>query len=70
VARRLRRIRGRAYQLAGAFNGAGVRQGTLLPPTEAHRRRKRSLETALARELARLDALLAEAEGERGSGRR
>lgn len=55
LARRLRRTRQQLYQLAGVFNGSGVRQGTLYTPTETHLRRKRDLETALARDTAALE---------------
>jgi hypothetical protein len=55
LARSLRRIRSRVYGLASAFNGRGVRQGSLYPPTQDHRRALRVLEETLARELAALE---------------
>ena len=48
---RLRRLRARAYGLAGEFNGRGVRQGSLYPPTETHRARLEQLQEALRREM-------------------
>jgi hypothetical protein len=60
LARRLDRLRSRVYDLAEAFNGNGVRQASLYPPTETHRQRARDLEAALEREL---DALAGVAPG-------
>jgi photosystem II stability/assembly factor-like uncharacterized protein len=65
LAARLRRIRSDVYRLAGAFNGRGVRQGSLFPPTQTHRQRLKDLEAALQRELAALEI----AEGAAGAGR-
>ena len=56
-AARLNTLRGRIYGLAGEFNGRGVQQGTLYPPTETHRRRLEELKAALQRELAGIDEL-------------
>jgi hypothetical protein len=50
LARRLRRLRSRIYNLAEVFNGDGVRQGSLFPPTETHRNRKEDLAAELERE--------------------
>ncbi len=55
LARRLRALRYRAYRLAGAYNGRGVRQGSLYPPTRTHRQLMRDLEEELKRELAELE---------------
>ncbi|UCC71447.1 MAG: hypothetical protein JSV86_13755 [Gemmatimonadota bacterium] len=55
LARRIRRIRSSVYRLAGAYNGDGVRQGSLYPPTQDHRRSLRDLEEELVRELAVLE---------------
>lgn len=52
--------RGRAYGLAGEFNGSGAQQGSLYPPTATHRQRLALITAALRRaeaELARLEAL-------------
>ncbi len=54
VERRLTGLRFRVYGLAGEFNGRGVRQGTLYPPTETQRRRRDTLEEALNDALAAL----------------
>ncbi|MEE9133638.1 MAG: hypothetical protein V3U13_08760, partial [Gemmatimonadota bacterium] len=54
LARRVRRLRSQVYRLAAAFNGAGVRQGSLYPPTPTHRQRMDDLAGALERELAAL----------------
>ncbi len=54
LARRLRGVRRDVYRLAGAFNGAGVRQGSLYPPTETHRTRLRDLKARLDAELLAL----------------
>jgi hypothetical protein len=51
LARRLDRLRSSLYNLAEAFNGDGVRQGSLYPPTETHRQRARDLAAELEREL-------------------
>ncbi|MGD8869820.1 MAG: hypothetical protein PVI01_19520, partial [Gemmatimonadales bacterium] len=50
LARRLRRLRSRIYNLAEVFNGNGVQQGSLFPPTETHRQRKEDLAAELERE--------------------
>ena len=55
LARRLAGVRQRAYRLAGALNGAGVRQGSLYPPTRTQRLRMLQLEESLRRELATLE---------------
>ncbi|MGH7698952.1 MAG: VPS10 domain-containing protein, partial [Gemmatimonadales bacterium] len=59
----LRALRGRANavrrdldRLAGEFNGRGVRQGSLYPPTNTHRQRHRALQAALAEVVAALPA--------------
>ncbi len=54
LARRLRNVRRDVYRLAGVFNGAGVRQGSLYPPTETHRVRLRDLKARLEAELVAL----------------
>ena len=46
-ARRARTLRTGVYRLASVFNGGGVRQGTLHPPTETHRALKARLEARL-----------------------
>ena len=56
-AKRLNALRGRIYGLASEFNGRGVQQGTLYPPTETHRRRLEALEAALRRELGGIEEL-------------
>jgi hypothetical protein len=43
--------------LAGEFNGVGVRQGSLYPPTETHRQRYRALQAALAEVTGSLPAV-------------
>ena len=60
----LQRIRTRAGEvrrdldrLAGEFNGRGVRQGSLYPPTETHRQRHRALQAALAEVTGSLPAV-------------
>jgi photosystem II stability/assembly factor-like uncharacterized protein len=63
LARRLDRLRSRTYRLAGSFNGGGVRQGSLYPPTETHRQRMHDLET----ELERAAAALAKQQDEHGT---
>ncbi len=57
-ARRLRSVRGNLYGLAGAFNGRGVRQGSLYPPTETHRQRRQDLEARLRREMTGLETFI------------
>jgi len=57
LSRRIRRLRQQVYQLAGAFNGNGVRQGSLFPPTQTHRQRREFLGEALGREVANLEGL-------------
>lgn len=49
--RRVAGLRRQIYGLAGEFNGNGVRQGSLYPPTDTHRQRREELEAALSREL-------------------
>ncbi len=44
---RLQRLRGQLAGLAGQFNGRGVRQGSLYPPTNTHRERWRRLSSEL-----------------------
>ncbi|MGH7567766.1 MAG: VPS10 domain-containing protein [Gemmatimonadales bacterium] len=51
---RVNAVRGGLNGLAGEFNGAGVRQGSLYPPTTTHRQRYRALAAALAEVLAQL----------------
>ncbi len=51
---RVCRLREQIYGLAEQFNGNGVRQGSLYPPTETQRRRKHELEVALDEALADL----------------
>jgi photosystem II stability/assembly factor-like uncharacterized protein len=60
----LQRIRTRAGEvrrdldrLAGEFNGRGVRQGSLYPPTETQRQRHRALQAALAEVTGSLPAV-------------
>ncbi|UCG88905.1 MAG: hypothetical protein JSW71_10350 [Gemmatimonadota bacterium] len=52
--RSLRTLSRSAGSLAGAFNGQGVRQGSLYPPTETHRERMRRLESGLEQVMAAL----------------
>jgi hypothetical protein len=47
---RLRQLRRQISSLAGQFNGNGVRQGSLYPPTETQRMRWREMRGALERE--------------------
>jgi hypothetical protein len=47
LTRRLRRLRIQIYGLAGAFNGSGVRQGSLQPPTLTHYERRDAYAAAL-----------------------
>jgi photosystem II stability/assembly factor-like uncharacterized protein len=63
LAQRLRGIRVQLYGLARAFNGGGVRQGSLYPPTQTHYQRRDDLRAALERDAARLE------ETEAGSNR-
>jgi photosystem II stability/assembly factor-like uncharacterized protein len=56
LAERLDDIRSGLFGLAGAFNGRGVRQGSLYPPTQTHRQRRDDLAAALSREVAALEA--------------
>ena len=42
-----RALRGQLAGLAGQFNGRGVRQGSLYPPTNTHRDRWRRLSSEL-----------------------
>ena len=51
IAGRLRRLRSDVYRLAGSFNGNGVRQGSLYPPTHTHRQRMSEFQGRLEREL-------------------
>lgn len=48
-------LAGDVYSLAGSFNGGGVRQGTLYPPTPVHRARKEELERAVAEVLRQIE---------------
>jgi hypothetical protein len=43
--------------IASDMNGAGVRPGTLYPPTETQKRRKQELETQLNQAIATLERL-------------
>jgi len=54
LARRLRDVRRDIYRLASEFNGRGVRQGSLQPPTSTHRDRMAALRRRLSTELAML----------------
>jgi hypothetical protein len=65
VARRLRSLRQRVYRLASAFNGNGVRQGSLYPPTQTHLQQIRMLEEELRRETTVLQSHAAEESGGR-----
>jgi photosystem II stability/assembly factor-like uncharacterized protein len=56
LSERIDRIRSRLYQLAGAFNGNGVRQGSLYPPTQTHRQRREDLRRSLRSEIAKLES--------------
>jgi len=55
LARRLNGIRRQAFSLASVFNGSGVRQGSLYPPTQDQRRALRILEEYLADALEALE---------------
>ncbi|MFQ5702918.1 MAG: hypothetical protein ACE5HT_02740 [Gemmatimonadales bacterium] len=55
--RTLRQLRRRAGGLASEFNGQGVRQGSLYPPTATHRQRKSQLEESLHKAMASLEEL-------------
>lgn len=55
IARRLRQVMGRLGSLASRFNGQGVRQGSLYPPTETHRLRFETLERELRETLEELE---------------
>jgi photosystem II stability/assembly factor-like uncharacterized protein len=57
VRTRLAQLRGDLNRLAGEFNGRGVRQGSLYPPTSTHRQRLRTIEAALAELTAGLPAV-------------
>jgi photosystem II stability/assembly factor-like uncharacterized protein len=63
IAQRLRRLRQQAYGLAGAFNGGGVRQGSLYPPTRTHYQRRDALRAALERDTAKLEEVEARSNG-------
>jgi photosystem II stability/assembly factor-like uncharacterized protein len=54
---RLNDVRRDLGQLAGEFNGRGVRQGSLFPPTNTHRQRHRALQAALAEVTAALPSV-------------
>ncbi|MFQ6046066.1 MAG: glycosyl hydrolase, partial [Gemmatimonadales bacterium] len=54
IARRLRQLMGQLASLASQFNGQGVRQGSLYPPTETQRRRKETIERQLREALEEL----------------
>ena len=56
-ARRARTLRTGVYRLASVFNGGGVRQGTLHPPTETHRALKARLDAHLRAVRAALDEM-------------
>lgn len=47
---RIRRVRSQIYRLAAAFNGQGVRQGSLYPPTRTHYDQKEQLSRRLEAE--------------------
>ncbi len=49
IERSLRQLRGRVGGMAAEFNGRGVRQGSLLPPTETHRVRQQTMGQTLDR---------------------
>jgi photosystem II stability/assembly factor-like uncharacterized protein len=57
VRARVNDVRRDLGQLAGEFNGRGVRQGSLYPPTNTHRQRHRALQAALAEVTAALPAV-------------
>jgi photosystem II stability/assembly factor-like uncharacterized protein len=52
--RSLRGLRGNANSIAGDFNGSGVRQGSLYPPTATHRERMAQIERQLEEVLKKL----------------
>jgi hypothetical protein len=54
---RVNAVRRDLDRLAGEFNGRGVRQGSLYPPTDTHRQRHRALQAALAEVTAALPAV-------------
>ncbi|HEX7119629.1 MAG TPA: hypothetical protein VF212_12615 [Longimicrobiales bacterium] len=54
LAQRLNRLRREVYRLAAAFNGSGVRQGSMHPPTETHRQRLAELERQFEEEVGAL----------------
>ncbi len=47
IERSLFQLRGRAASVASEFNGRGVRQGSLFPPTATHRARRQAIEDSL-----------------------
>lgn len=49
-AKEINKVRRNIYRLAGEFNGRGVRQGSLYPPTETHEQRKAKLMIDLKKE--------------------
>ncbi len=55
--RTLRQLRRSLNGLASEFNGQGVRQGSLHPPTETHRQRKSQLEASLRKTMDSLNEL-------------
>jgi hypothetical protein len=52
--RRLMSVSRDLAALASEFNGRGVQQGSLFPPTNTHRQRRRELAAALAEVVAAL----------------
>ena len=57
VRTRVNNVRRDLGALAAEFNGRGVRQGSLHPPTNTHRQRHRTLQAALEEVLAELPAV-------------
>jgi photosystem II stability/assembly factor-like uncharacterized protein len=57
VRTRVNNVRRDLGALAAEFNGRGVRQGSLFPPTNTHRQRHRMLQAALAEVTAELPAV-------------
>ena len=55
--REVRQLRRDVGRLANQFNGQGVRQGSLHPPTETHRQRKSQLEETLNKAMDSLEEL-------------
>ena len=57
TAKEINKVRRKIYRLAGEFNGSGVRQGSLYPPTETHEQRKARLMTDLQQEAEKFSSL-------------